>query len=140
MNRLEVELVDYALVIRVDGRELWEIIREIELPTAAAHGQPDLAGNYAFLELSTVRAPSLHLLGEAANPMLEANGKVSLMECGCGIEGCWPLYMRITVTDETVIWSDPQQPHRKTWVYPEGWRLVFDRRQYWEALSRLKYA
>lgn len=47
--------------------------------------------------------------------------------------------MRITVTDDTVMWSDPYQPHRKTWAYPKGWQLVFDRRQYEHALKGLTY-
>jgi hypothetical protein len=121
-------------LIRVDGRPLLDLIREIEAPIAAEAGQPDLAGTYGYLNAVDVMAPSRHLLGRAARPLLEYGEKVSVLECECGCEGCWPLLVRITVIGDEVIWSDFQQPHRDNWVYPAGLRLVFDRRQYERAL------
>lgn len=141
MNRFEVELLpenDWGArqaLILIDGRPLLDLIREIEAPIAAANGQPDLAGKYDYLNSADVLFPSRHLLGEPVRPLLDYGEKVSVLECDCGCEGCWPLLMRITVADDSVIWSDPQQLHRDNWVYPPGWYLVFDRRQYEQALD-----
>jgi hypothetical protein len=141
MNRIAIELtppnewgVRKALV-RIDGRPLLDIVRELEAPIAAADGQPDLAGKYDYLSAASVLAPSRQLLGEAARPSLEYGDRVSVLECECGCEGCWPLLMRITVTEDRVTWSDPQQWHRDHWGYLSGWQLVFDRRQYEQALA-----
>ncbi len=122
-------------VIRVDGRPLLDLIAEVERPIAAKDGQPSLAGKYGYLNAEDVIHPSRHLLGQAARPLLEYGDKVSVLECECGCEGCWPLLVRITVTDDAVIWSDFQQPHRDGWVYPANLQLVFDRRQYEQALA-----
>jgi hypothetical protein len=135
-SRFEIELMPpnewgaRMALIRVDGRPLLDFITEIEAPIAAEAGQPDLAGTYGYLNAVTVVYPSRHLLGQAARSLLEYSDKVSVLECACGCEGCWPLLVRITVTDEEVVWSDFQQPHRDNWIYPAGLRLVFDRIQY----------
>jgi hypothetical protein len=121
-------------LIRVDGRPLLDIIREVESPLAAA-GEPDLAGKYDYLNAMDVLFPSRQLLGAAVRPLLDYGEKVSVLECECGCEGCWPLLMRITVTEDSVVWRDPQQPHRDNWHYPPGWHLAFDHRQYEESLD-----
>jgi hypothetical protein len=139
-SRFEVELTSpnewgaRAALVRVDGRPLLDLIREIEAPIAAAAGQPELAGTYGYLSAVDVVAPSRHMLGHAARGLLNYGDKVSVLECECGCEGCWPLLVGITVTDDAVIWSEFQQPHRSNWVYPAELRLVFDRRQYEQAL------
>lgn len=122
-------------LIRIDGRPLLDIVRELEAPIAAANGEPDLAGQYGYLPAAEVLLPSRRLLGMLAHPGLGYGEKVSVLECECGCEGCWPLLMRIAVTDDFVIWRDPEQLHRKHWVYPAHWQLVFDRRQYQQALE-----
>jgi hypothetical protein len=122
-------------IIRVDGRPLIDIIEEVESPLAAADGQPDLAGKYGYLNAVDVMFPSRQLLGEAVRPLLDYDDKVSVLECDCGCEGCWPLLMRITATEDSVFWSEPRQPHRGHWHYPPEWHLVFERRQYERALG-----
>ncbi|HJZ58722.1 MAG TPA: hypothetical protein VKE74_27515 [Gemmataceae bacterium] len=121
-------------LIRIDGVPLIDLVREIETPTATEAGQPDLAGKYGYLNAADMVYPSRHLLGQAAHSLLKYGDKVSVLECECGCEGCWPLLVRITVTNDAVIWSDFQQPHRDNWFYPEDLRWVFDRRQYERAL------
>jgi hypothetical protein len=139
-NRFEIELMPpnewgaRMALIRIDGRPLLDLMAEMESPIAAAAGQPDLAGKYGYLNSVDVIHPSRHLLGEAVRPLLEYGDKVSVLECECGCEGCWPLLVRITVAAEVVIWSDFQQPHRDNWKYPASLRLVFDRGQYERAL------
>ena len=140
VSRLEIEQTPpnewgaRMALLRVDGRPLLDLIAEIEAPIAAEAGEPNLAGKYGYLNVATVLYPSRHLLGDAAHSLVEYGDKVSVLECECGCEGCWPLLVRITVIDKEVIWSDFQQLHRDNWIYPPGLRLVFDREQYERAL------
>jgi hypothetical protein len=141
MHRMELEMMPpnewgaRMAFVRIDGRPLLEIVRELEAPIAAESGEPELAGTYGYLNARSIMAPSRHLLGEAAHSLLGYGEKISILECECGCEGCWPLLMRITVTDDSVIWSDPEQPHRTNWVYPPNWHLEFNRQQYEQALK-----
>jgi hypothetical protein len=122
----------FALGIRVDDRDFLENVREIERPFAAAEGHPNLAGSYQALLAEIV------LTGLAGN---EAD-KISLYDCECGCFGCWPLRVRISVSDKTVTWSDFEQPHRgpksraSWWRYEKLGPFEFDREQYMAALAK----
>jgi hypothetical protein len=111
---------------------LLEYVRETEKPFAAAEGHPDLAGNYEAL-------PAFMVLEELA--LMKAE-KVSLYDCDCGCFGCWPLRVRISVSDETVTWSEFEQPHRgqeslaSWWRYDKLGPLEFDRNDYEAALKK----
>lgn len=124
-----------AAVISIDGRSLLDVVRDLEIPIATANGEAELAGTYSYLNSHSVMPPSRHLFGEAASSLLSYAGKVSVLECQCGCEGCWPLLIRITIAEDTVRWSEPQQPHRDQWVYPHDWQLTFEQRQYEAALE-----
>ncbi len=78
-----------------------------------------------------------HYLGRSAP---QPSAKVPLLGCECGEWGCWPLLATIRATDETVTWSDFEQPYRKGRDYTEFGPFVFDRAQYDEALARLTSA
>lgn len=78
-----------------------------------------------------------HYLGGSAP---QPNAKVPLLGCECGEWGCWPLLATIRATEETVTWSDFEQPHRKARDYAEFGPFVFDRAQYDEALAHLSSA
>ena len=127
MNQFAIELLPpnewgaRMALVRVDGRPLLDLIREVETPIATAAGQPQLAGAYDYLNSASVIFPSRHLLGEAADSLLAYGDKVSVLECECGCPGCWPLLIRITVTDNMVVWSDFQQPHRENWIILQTW-------------------
>ena len=135
--------------LRINGRGLIDVVREVELPYAqreydariAAGAAPDelwprgdLAGDYLYLPGNSVFLPSRNLLGqpyahgfvtEAADPR---NQKSLLLQCTCGITECWFLLATITLTDSTVVWSDFCQFHRD-WRYDLG-PFVFDRASY----------
>lgn len=120
----------FALGIRVDDRDLLEYVRATEMPFAAAEGHPDLAGKYAAL-------PAFMALESLA-----AQGVVSLYDCDCGCFGCWPLRVRIAVSENTVAWSEFEQPHRGPnsragwWRYDELGPFEFARGEYAAALAR----
>ena len=61
-------------------------------------------------------------------------GHAWLLGCDCGEVGCWPLEARISLTDETVMWSDFSQPHRDAWNYTDFGPFRFARDQYEAAI------
>lgn len=124
-----------AVAAFVNGRNLVDILREVELPFATREGKPDLAGSYVGLPPEEIFLPSLRLLGEPATYYDYFDGKIAVLGCVCGEVGCWPFLVRITIRDDVVLWSDFEQPHR-AWRYDEMRPFVFDLAQYLSALDR----
>ena len=123
-------------VIKIDGRELIEIVKEVELQITSKTSETSLAGEYAYLPLHLVKAPSNLLIGGDISPYLEEeNGKRSILECTCGCEGCWPLRARITTDRDIIRWREFEQPHRKNWIYPDSFEFIFSRSQLEQALK-----
>src|SRR5205807_6156370 len=83
-----------AVVIYINGHNLVDLVREVELPFAAQEGHPDIAGKYVGLPAAHLLLPSRHLLGHPA-PLYESRGKTQVLGCECGEAGCWPLFVRI---------------------------------------------
>jgi hypothetical protein len=125
--------------IEVNGTELPELVREVELPGAREEGDEELAGNYVGLVPGYVRMDVAgHFLGGAGARLYEGDDeKVQLLGCGCGEVGCSPLLARVTVSDETVTWDEFEQPTREEWDYSELGPFTFDRAQYERALFEL---
>ena len=141
--------------LRVNGSGFIDIVREVELPHAlreydarVADGEEaselgprgGLAGSYLYPNGCHVFHPSGNLLGQpyrhgfATDPDDPRNRKSLLLQCTCGITDCWFLLATITVSDETVTWSEFCQFHRD-WQYPLG-PFVFERRAYEAQLVR----
>ncbi|MGH3146336.1 MAG: hypothetical protein ACRDTR_11110 [Rubrobacter sp.] len=125
-----------AVSIFVNGRDLTEIAREIELPSAAHEGKPDIAGSYVGLKPEAVFLPSRRLLGRPEERYADRYGKIAVLGCGCGVVGCWPLLVSIAVLEDEVFWNDFEQPHRGRWRYDALGPFVFDRSQYLDELQR----
>ena len=125
------------LDVLVNGTPLAETIAEVERPSAARSGQPDLAGTYSgipdyYLRKLTVRD---HFLGAPGSDLAcGSEEKTVLLACECGEPGCWPLMARVIVAVDTVTWSEFEQPYREAWDYG-GFTLTFDRQQYENALD-----
>ena len=120
----------------MDGRDLVEFVRDVELASAVADKQPELAGSYAGPTLWRIADLAAHLLGRP-DPLYGEGGRVELLVCaGCGEPGCWPLEAQVDVTEEQVSWSDFRQPHRPNWRH-RGLTFEFDRAQYEAAIARL---
>ncbi len=127
-----------ALRIQVDGRDLADIAREVELPDAEAEGHPAIAGAYVGLRPSQLQgALSEHFMGVPGSDLAcGPPSKTVLLGCECGEPGCWPLMAEIAVLDRTVVWSSFEQPHRASrWSYDRLGELTFDRSEYEHALD-----
>jgi hypothetical protein len=125
-----------AVVVLINGRNLVDVLREVELPFATREGKPDLAGDYAGLPPEEVFLPSPRLLGEPATHYEGIEGKIAILGCVCGDVGCWPFLVKITLREDVVIWDGFEQPHRHAWRYDEMRPFVFDRAQYFSAVDR----
>jgi hypothetical protein len=121
-----------VVVPYLGGVSLIEWLRRVERPSASRDGQPDLAGSYLGLFDGSVRWPSRHYLGE---PVISwfGDGDTVLLGCVCGEPGCWPFTALVTVDADVVTWSGYRTGHRD-WDYSAMPELVFDRRQYEQAL------
>ena len=125
-----------AVEIYVNGRNLRDLAREVELPFAERVGRSHSAGKYVGLAPREVFSPSRRLLGEPETyyDADDPGGRLALLGCGCGEPGCWPLLARITPRDDVVIWADFKQPHRRHWRYDALGPFVFERGEYEAAL------
>lgn len=113
--------------IVIDGRDLMEHVRAVELPQATADGQPDLAGSYSWLAVDEW----------VENPEFDDEGRIAVLGCECGVVACWPLMVRITRRGGTVTWSDFRQPHRD-WTYDQLGPFTFRESDYDRAVSDLR--
>jgi hypothetical protein len=147
MNELRFRLVPPTefdpgeVRILIDGRDLTEFVREVELPFATAAGDPSRAGDYAGLELLAVAPPSRHFWGEPTSAIYESGGFTQLLECpGCREAGCKPLFCRIRVEESRVRWSEFREsavPGPRDWDYSGLGPFEFDRVQYEAAVRGL---
>ena len=119
-----------AVHLLIDGSSLIALARQAEEPYAIREGHPNLAGAYGWL------AASPESSSELAAGSKDEECKIPLLECRCGVPGCWPLLAKVTVSESAVIWSDFEQPHRGQesaaghWMYEELGPFEFDRTAY----------
>jgi hypothetical protein len=97
----------------VNGRNLVDILRDIEMPFAAREGKPHLAGDYAGLPPEEIFLPSSRLLGDPSTYYDYLDGKFAVLGCVCGDVGCWPFRVRIELREDVMIWDGFEQPHRR---------------------------
>ena len=116
---------DPLVQVLIDGRDLLDRVKEVELPQATADGQPDLAGSYQGLTPEQWEAL----------PEQYGDGRAAVLGCVCGEVGCWPFRVRITWRNDTVTWSGFQQKNRG-WSYEQLGPFVFAREQYEAAVAR----
>ncbi|MFS0861090.1 hypothetical protein [Fredinandcohnia sp. 179-A 10B2 NHS] len=115
----------------INGENLIELIKRIELEYDAS-----IAGDYQGLPPAFVFSPSNHFFGKAQEELDYLEDKTVILLCECGIAGCWDFNVKIVFPDNTVTWSDFEQPHRGPksagghWQYSSLGPFVFDRKQY----------
>jgi hypothetical protein len=124
-----------GVAIVVNDKRLEDFARIIEMPHAVAEDKPDLAGDYHPLALSDINSDPSHFLGHPVATWFE-DGDTVLMGCPCGEWACWPLTVRVEVTDVTVRWHDFRTGHRD-WDLSGLGPFVFDRPDYEAALRAI---
>jgi hypothetical protein len=120
--------------VLLNGEDLLEVIRRCELPSASASGEAHLAGWYA--PLWGYRFESELFFGEPLDPELRHRDGVILMGCNCGVIGCWPLVVRMRMTNDCVTWTSFEQPFRSRWDYSSLEPLAFERSAYESEVRR----
>ena len=109
----------------VDGRRLTDLVADFE----TAQGFGDLAGTYAGIVVGAD--------GQPLADKLLTDGRRSLLGCGCGDTGCWPLEADIRFDDWSVTWDGFAQPHEPQWSYDGFGPFVFMIEDYRAAVERL---
>lgn len=142
MNKLELKIgppgteFPDAIVVQIwiDGNPLIDLLKVYELPFAQKEGNPQIAGAYMGFHPEDF-LQHLEEVNEA--------GKTVLLDCTCGVWGCWTLFARISPSENRVIWSDFEQKHRRAgsaqfWDYKDFGPFEFDRKDYEAQLEALK--
>src|SRR5438128_9913066 len=88
------------LLLFINGRNIVSLVKEVELPFVQVENEPELAGSYLGLNTKD--------LVDYGNPFLgiqwpDFGEKAPILRCICGSIGCWPLLVKITVTDDQVV-------------------------------------
>ncbi len=131
---IEFKNLGNAVEIIVNGRNLIEVLREIEAPWAKWEGS-DIGGQYCGLRPQHVLPPSRHFWGEPSLEYEPGKGKVPILGCSlCGHHHCWPMLVRMSVAGNVVSWTHFEQPHRPKWKYRDLF-FQFDLSQYEASLN-----
>ncbi len=138
MDRLKIRLTAHqqselgrwtAVELRVNGRDLKDLVADYERKLGY-----EPFGGYASISLDGLQGALDRLTGTPNS--WPGDGQTVLLVCeGCREEGCWPIFARVRLGEETVEWSDFEQPHRPARDY-SNLRFTFDRRQYDEEIAR----
>lgn len=113
--------------IEIDGRSLLDWVGQVE----QAQGMVDVGGDYAWIEAERL-AQRLNIT--EATP---SSYSACLMTCPCGVEGCWNLWVDISLDRERglVAWNRMYNTDDVNYSALSG--LVFDATQYRTALAAL---
>jgi hypothetical protein len=88
----------------------------------------------AFMPVGLV-ATQDHWMGRSTNRRSTYQGRTGVLTCACMDFGCGGIAVQVTVTPESVIWSDISHPFAKK-ALPVG-PFRFKRRDYEEAVAAL---
>lgn len=96
-----------------------------------------LGGTMTGLPPEVVFSPSRHLL-DRPHPLFTDNGKVAIYSAGgCGVNGFERILVKVTLEEDSVIWSDFEHQISLRPAGPQaGIKFVFDRKQYEGELSK----
>lgn len=117
--------------IYIDGKNLKDILKEIERPFATKEGNPGIEGQYIGLDAEYTYMS--HFLREQS-------AKIALLDCSCGCSGCWTLIANIKINEKLIVWENFEQIHRNMdklkWDY-DNLFFEFDKEQYIKELEKI---
>lgn len=121
-----------VVLIYIDGVEIAEIFRKIEIPYCETEGNPDLAGSYGHL-------PAKYLYKDLSEATIENSysydlGVYPLCCRGCGEAGCWSVTFHVRESEDYVWWHSFEHEHRD-WKY--NLEFKFLKSDYAAAMSKL---
>jgi hypothetical protein len=137
--------------IRIDGRDLIEIVRDVELPFAlrdwddrAASPSPPAAprgaraGAFSHLYVREVARSPLGLLEEPFD--LYARGKSRVLQCTCRCLGCSDMLARVELAATSVTWSEfehisADSSSSRKWSHEQIGPFRFEREAYAAAFA-----
>ena len=112
-----------AVEIYINGKEIIEILKEIETPYAMSEGHVDIAGAYG------------HLTPKQLYSELTDTDESALLCCdGCGFTGCWSVLVKVEEDDNYIYWKNFRHNHRD-WKYDISYK--FGRIEYENAVKQL---
>ncbi len=122
--------VQFFTQIFIDGKNLIEMLKDYELPFAKKEGCENIAGAYAGI-------PPKKLYTNLTDCK-----KSGILECECGLEGCWTFRVKIIEKEDCIIWTDFEQIHRSKnsdnyWDYSNFNNLRFEKNEYFNKLKVL---
>lgn len=118
--------------IYLNGSEIIEILKKIELQYAVDEGHPTIAGAYGHLRPSIL----LRNLKESLVPdsYSQKYGAELLCCLDCGDSGCWSVSVSVQQDEDYVYWKNFRHNHRD-WDY--GLSFMFERAAYESQLEKL---
>jgi hypothetical protein len=141
MNKLDFEISEdvindygsFSTQIMIDGKNLIDLLKDYELPFAKKEGSASIAGAYDGLEPQVL----------FANLTNSEVYKSAILECDCGFPGCWTFMTKVIEKQDTIIWTDFEQIHRREdssnfWDYSGFKDFEFNRSEYYKKLNELK--
>jgi len=130
--------------IIINGKSFADIAEEHER-IAAVKG----TGKYEAFEYVYDYADDLYdaLANNSTLYSYDGVQKPVMICAGCHEPECWGLWVSIDMNDDCVIWHDIKNPHMavikpgktKFWIYDEFPSFRFDKKEYFTAMSNLKY-
>ncbi|MCB1174836.1 MAG: hypothetical protein KDK39_14795 [Leptospiraceae bacterium] len=127
----------HGIGIRIDGRDFKDIVRQWELPSAAAEGYPQMAGNYNYRSLYNSMTSIYYFLGRLTEgDECPVKKGMYLLVCNCGMASCDSLSCRVHVKKKSITWHTFRRQVRPDWDY--AWHeFRFRRKDYLMAIIEL---
>ena len=130
---LEFKSTQKVVEIYLNGRELVEILKEIETPYALEEGHPSLAGAYGHNYAKELYADLTETMTEGT--YCHEKGVELLCCSGCGDKGCWSVLVMVKQDEDYVYREQFRNNHRK-WNYDIAFQ--FTKKDYEQAMQKLK--
>ena len=120
---VEDSSVKEVVEIYINGKEIIEILKEIEIPFANNEGHISIAGAYG------------HLTPNELYSELMDSEESALVCCGdCGLIGCWAVVINVEMDEDYVYWKEFRHNHRD-WEYNISFK--FHRTEYENVLKKI---